>query len=397
MQQLRGLIGELRPAGRRWDLAFALQSLSRALFIRLPDINPSQPLDEALGYLRESLALFETLGDARECGNTLRALGAVYLLQQRLPEARYHFEAAQRRLAAIDDWEQVVTIHWQLADVNFLLGDRPAAFYHLRHMCDDYLQRGRLADAILMLSRESYEALRYSDLAHARMTRERSLDLARQTGDRFSVAWHVWEMGEIERVAGNYTAARQYYEQANVLFADIPDRMTRWYVAQSTTFYHRGLGDIAYATGDPVAAEHHFQASLASAREIGHDWSAAYALAGRARAVLALQRPDQARDYLYEALTKAQKYGADGIMMVVLTGIAEVYAATGAPEKALPLASLVIAHPMSWHETKARAQRIQVATAEHPSSSASPVVHTESGNLWSMVEHLQESLARGET
>ena len=40
MQQLRRLIGELRRTGRRWDLAFALQSLGRALSIRLPDINP---------------------------------------------------------------------------------------------------------------------------------------------------------------------------------------------------------------------------------------------------------------------------------------------------------------------------------------------------------------------
>jgi tetratricopeptide (TPR) repeat protein len=397
MQQLRRLIGELRRAGRRWDLAFALQSLGRILSIRLPDINPSQSLDEALERLRESLALFEALGDARESSNTLRALGGVYLLQQRLPEAHDHFEAAQHRLAAIDDWGHAVSIHWQLADVNFRLGDRPAAFHHLRQMSDAHLQRGHLAEALIALSRESYEALRYSDLAHARMTRERSLSLARQVGYRFDEAWHIWELGEIERVAGNYTAAQQHYEQAHVLFADLRDHATSWVLAEGAIFYHRGLGDIAYACGDPAAAERHFQASLAIAREIGHDWPAAYALAGLARAVLALQRPDEARERLYEALTKAQKYGADGIMMVVLTGIAEVYAVTGAPEKAHPLATLVIAHPMSWHETKARVQGIQAATAEQLSRSATPVVQTESGNLWSVVEHLRESLARRET
>ena len=397
MQQLRRLIGELRPAGRRWELAFALQSLGRILSIRLPNINPSQSLDEALGYLRESLALFQALGDVRESSNTLRALGSVYLLQERLPEARDHFEAAQHRLAAIDDWGHAVSIHWQLADVNFRLGDRPAAFHHLRQMSDAHLQRGHLAEALIALSRESYEALRYSDLAHARMTRERSLSLARQVGYRLDEAWHIWELGEIERVAGNYTAAQQHYEQAQVMFADMRDRATSWVLAAGTIFYHRGLGDIAHACGDPASAERHFQASLAIAREIGHDWPAAYALAGLARAALAFQRPDEAREYLYEALTKAQKYGAEGIMMVVLTGIAEVYAATGAPEKAHPLASLVVAHPMSWHETKAQAQRIQAATAEHLSSPATPVVRTESGNLWSVVEHLQENLARRET
>jgi predicted ATPase len=49
MQQLRGLIGELRQTARRWDQAFALQSLGRLLSIRLPGINPRQSLDEALG------------------------------------------------------------------------------------------------------------------------------------------------------------------------------------------------------------------------------------------------------------------------------------------------------------------------------------------------------------
>src|SRR5262249_12878444 len=256
--------------------------------------------------------LFEALGDARESGNTLRALGSVYLLQQRLPEAQYHFEAAQHRLAAIDDWAHAVSIHWHLADVNFLLGDRPAAFHHLRQMSDAHLQRGLITDALIALSRESYEALRYSDLAHARKTRERSLNIARQAGYRTDEAWHIWELGEIERVAGNYMAAQQHYEQAHVLFAGLCDRATSWDLAPGSMFSHRGLGDIAYACGDPVAAERHFQASLALAREIGHDWSAAYALAGLARAALALERPDEAREYLYEALTKAQKYGVDG-------------------------------------------------------------------------------------
>src|SRR4029450_10161071 len=114
-----------------------------------------------------------------------------------------------------------------------------------------------------------------------------------------------------------------------------------------------------------------------SARKTDHDWSAAYALAGLARAALALQRPNQARKYLYDALTKAQKYGTDGIMMVVLAGIAEVYAATGASEEAHQLASLVVAHPMSWHETKARAKRIQAAMADHPNSSAPPAEHRQ--------------------
>jgi tetratricopeptide (TPR) repeat protein len=397
MQQLRRLISELRRADQLWELAFALQSLGRILYIRLPDTNPSEPLDEALGYLRESLELFETLGDARECGNTLRVLGSVHLLLQRVPEARDHFEAAQHQLDAIDDWVHAVSIHWHLADVNFRLGNRPAAFHHLRQMSDAYFERGHSAEALLVLSRESYEALRYSDLAHARVTRERGLSLARQIGDRASEAWNVWELGEIERVAGDYETARLCYEQAQRMFANVRHGLTSWTIKEGAVFYHRGLGDIAHACGDPETAERHFQASLAGARETGHEWAAIYALVGLARAALALQRCNVALEYLYEALAKAQKQGADGIVMVVLTGIAEAYAATGMPEHAHSLASLVTAHPISWHETKAQAQRIQAAAAEHLSASASAVAYTEWSDLRSVVERLQASLALRET
>lgn len=82
LRQLRRLVGELRRAGRAWELGFALQSLGRILSIRLPDANPGQALDEALAHLREALALFEALGDAREGGNTLRLLGSALLLLQ---------------------------------------------------------------------------------------------------------------------------------------------------------------------------------------------------------------------------------------------------------------------------------------------------------------------------
>ena len=77
----------------------------------------------------------------------------------------------------------------------------------------------------------------------------------------------------------------------------------------------------------------------------------------------------------------------------VLTGIAELYAATGVPANAHALASLVIAHPMSWRETKARAQLIHVATAAHMSASGAPMVDTEPRHFWTAVKQLQASLA----
>jgi len=147
--------------------------------------------------------------------------------------------------------------------------------------------------------------------------------------------------------------------------------------------------------GDLGAAERHFQASLSMARETRHDWGEAYALAGLARAALALQQRDEAREHLGEALTRVRKFAVDGVLMLVLTGIAELYEATGAPEQAYELASLVVTHPMSWHETKARARRTLAATEHLVGPSAAQLAPIEPGDLWPMVEQLQASLARG--
>jgi len=360
IHQLRGLLPDLRQAGQPATLAFALQSLGHLPSLQLPDEAPDQPLAEAAQHLTEALAIFGALGDEQESGNTLRLRAIIRLLQQRLAEARDDLQAAQAKFERVGDWATAAGTNWHLADVHFQLGDIEAAFRYLRQMSQTFAQRGHPIAAAVGLSRESYEALRYSSIDHARQTREQSLALARENGDVFGEAWYLWEMGEIERFGGDYAAARQWYEQARELFEKLG-------VKRELGFYHRGLGDIAQALGDYAEARRQFQESLTVARQTAHDWAAAYALAGLARAALALGEHEATQGYLLEALQKARKIADSGIMMVVLAGAAGLYAARGDRERAVELGTLVVDHYAAWRETKAQAAAvIQAAAAVLP-------------------------------
>ncbi|MBL8058910.1 MAG: tetratricopeptide repeat protein, partial [Anaerolineales bacterium] len=270
MRQLRALLPLLAgpEPERRWELAFVRQSLGRLIYMRLPDEQPAERLAEAAQHLQAALALFQQTGDERETSYTLRLIGIVHLIQQQLPEAAGCLRAAQARMEAAGDWSNAAAVDWLLADIDLRRGRFEAALGHLRGMARRFVERGHLRNAAAALSRESYEALRYSSVAHALEVRRQTLALARTLGDEHGLAWFTWEMGEIQRVAGELDEARRWYDEAQVLFERIPDH-------SGQIFYHRGRGDLAAAQGDPAEAQRQFQASLDLTRQVPHEWGAA--------------------------------------------------------------------------------------------------------------------------
>jgi tetratricopeptide (TPR) repeat protein len=228
------------------------------------------------------------------------------------------------------------------------LCEHEAGFEHFRAMGQAYLRHGHPRLAGLALSKESFEALRYGSVAHARQTRLASLEVARQLGDARDEAWSHWELGEIHRVAGEAPAAREAFDQAMACFQNEPSGV-------GMVFYHRGLADLALAAGDHAAAHQAFAASLAEARRVGHDWSVPYALAGLARAALGLGEAERAREHALDALGLANRPGRAGLELVALAALAGALAALGQSERAAELLGLVQADPASWNETRAQA------------------------------------------
>src|SRR5690606_33357746 len=82
----------------------------------------------------------------------------------------------------------------------------------------------------------------------------------------------------------------------------------------------------------------------------------AYALAGLGRAQMALRDYEEARKYFRRALRRALRASDQGVTLVVLGAVTSLYAETGDAEEALALGTLILEHPVTWHETREQVQ-----------------------------------------
>ena len=380
-QYLLQLIEYFREEGLSWELAFTFQLAGCLnLVISLNAAQKEPYLNEAGQYLMEALAIFQQLGDEREYSHTLLWLGDYYNHQHRLEEAVSAWQAAQAKFDEIGD--VIVSTHWLLGDLIFHSGDYEAAFQYYSEIIEKCFEMGHRRTAAYALSRESIEALRYSDIEHARRTREQSLQLSQEVQDRFGEAWSVWEMGEIFRVEGDYSAARMWYERARVMFEEVKE-------INGVIFYHRGLGDIAHSQGNYSEAYRQFQLSLEHARRVDYKWGAAYALAGLGRAATGLGQNDAARSYLSEGLQTAEATGDHGLALFVLASWAHHYAATGESELAVETGSLVSGHFAAWRETKTQIASLLAGIVVPPERWTGAEERGRHADIWEAVQRLQ--------
>ncbi|MFW6185006.1 MAG: NB-ARC domain-containing protein, partial [Chloroflexota bacterium] len=346
--RLRQLFPVQRKLNRRWELGFCLLMMAQLLMLRLERESEAQEVDR---YLSEALSIFEELGDDRERYYTLRMFGQIRRLQKKFAEAIGYWLDAQAGLESIGDWAVAADINWQVGDAYIQQGEVDKAFPYYRRMSDAYARMGHKQVAAMVLSKESYEAVRYRDLAYAQEIRERSLAMARQVGDLYSEAWNTWEMGELFRVGGDAAQARRWYERARTMFLEFGDE-------SGATFYHRGIADLALSAGDYEEAARQFQASLNQARATSHDWAMAYALVGMGRAALGLGQYDAARKYLYRWLRRAQRTSDQSVALMALAAVTALYATVGETDAALSLGALLLTHPITWRETREQVQAV---------------------------------------
>jgi tetratricopeptide (TPR) repeat protein len=381
---LRQLIEHYRQEGQLWELACALQMLGGLnLVVSLNSAQKEPVLAEAGQCLTEALALFEQLGDQREYSYTLLLIGGYHANLYHWQEAISIWRQAQAKFDQIGD--TVSSIHWLLGGLLFKIGDYEAAFQYYRESSEKYIRQGYKRIAAYALSFESIQALRYSTINHAQQTRKLSLSLSQEVGDHFGEAWSTWEMGEIQRVAGDYDAARLWFERSNKLFQQVND-------SNGAVFYHRGLGDIALAEGDEAQAYRFFESSLEHARQGNFIWGEAYALAGMARAALALKNIDAAQKHLSAGLQSASTIRDSGLALVLLAGCAQLYAQRGEIEPAFELSSLVAGHFAAWRETKTQATTLlndlRAQTPDHPAAVQEP---GSTEDVWEMANRLFEA------
>jgi predicted ATPase/DNA-binding SARP family transcriptional activator/tetratricopeptide (TPR) repeat protein len=332
-----------------WEAAFALQSLGRLLILQQGEISRFGDERESQICLRQSRHEFEALGDVREAAISLFFIGLEQQRNREYAEAKNTILEAQDALRNLGEDIIAANSYWQLADIHMSMGEPGVSLKYLHEMGEFLVQRGRLQLATMALSRQSYESVRYGDLADALKIREYSLQASLRFQDDFLIAWDYWEMGEIYRVKGDLLAARQWFDRSIAYFEKVG-------ASVGNTFYFRGLGDLALAKGDFNLAKQHFSDGIEWARRTFHPWQEAYISFGLGKAELGSGDLDKSRHYLAHGLRLAlADEDAGGLVLMGIVRVAKLYQATGGSQRVDDLIEIILSHPLSWHETRREA------------------------------------------
>jgi predicted ATPase/DNA-binding SARP family transcriptional activator len=343
LAELEGMLSHFQRQGASWELANAYLHLIRLLIINRD--GPLKQLDTLIEYLSRALEIFSSLEDRVNVAHTLIQWGELKFYQQDLKGAIRQREAARSTLLSIGEWAQATEILWGISELYLQLGDFQRSFDGFHEIANTFLEHGMIQPAVGTLSKLSFEKVRYGDLSEALSLRQRCLAMLEETGLEYQFAWNYWEMGEILRISGNLTEAGAWFERSRPIFENFDDRV-------GTSFYYRGIGDVALARKEYPLAQENFAKSAELARATRHTWTLIYALNGLGRTQVALQNLDLARRYFKEALELSSRVKDKGVSLVVITGVAELLSCLGQAQEAIELGSLVENHFASWHETK---------------------------------------------
>jgi predicted ATPase/DNA-binding SARP family transcriptional activator/tetratricopeptide (TPR) repeat protein len=343
LAQLEHLLLHFQRQGASWELANVYLHTARLLLCNRGELLNQQ--DTLIQYLSQAMELFSSLEDRINVAYTLTQWGELKFYEQDLKEAIQQWEAARSMLLTIGEWAMPTEMLWNISELYLQLGFFQKAFDGFREISNTYLERGLIQQAVGCLSKLSFEKVRYGDLSEALSIRQRCLTMVQEAGLEYQFAWNYWEMGEVMRVSGDLTEASVWFDRSRQVFENFGDHL-------GSSFYYRGMGDVALARKDYQLAQDNFAKSAELARAAKHTWMLIYALTGLGRSQLAFQNLDLAGQYLGEALELSSRVKDKGIALMVLGGVTELLTCLRRPQEAIEVGSLVENHFAGWHETK---------------------------------------------
>ena len=349
---LKEAIPQFQNNNRIWELANAKLHLARLL---LPlDFEDGQTTKEEVHQnLTEALELFNQIGDKSNYGQTLRQLGNLKMKEQELLEAIRLWREARANLLSVDinEWAAASSINWQIGDAYLQLGQFETAFVCFQEISRVNLDHGFIQQAVGALSKESFEKARYGSLEDAINIRKRCIDFIQETGPDYQLAWSLWEMGELMRLAGNIDEARQRLESALEIFKKYQDNV-------GLSFYWRAVGDLAVQEKDFDSARQYFEKCEQFAHAARHNWMVAYSLKSLGVVDLEENNTKAAKTSFVEALRLARKVHDPGITHAILANISKLYVHENNHQRAVELGAFILNHFASWNETKAHANTL---------------------------------------
>jgi tetratricopeptide (TPR) repeat protein len=129
-------------------------------------------------------------------------------------------------------------------------------------------------------------------------------DLLHRVPDETARHRTLHQLAMVERLAGNFDAARGYLQQEWEILADLPGEQV---MPKSANLYEQGI--LHHLEGDSGRAKQHLKRSLKFARQSDDPVSRACALRGLGDAYAATDQVCAARDYYQRSLDEFQQVG----------------------------------------------------------------------------------------
>ena len=347
LRNLRALVENPRDIDEV-TVAFVRQALARLL---IREFAPESDLLEARLHIEAALDVFERWGnqDARAAAYADQA--DISILLDHFDEALAFLDRAQPAAESVGNWGMVWITLLSRREVYLRRGQPEKMFPVFDEMLAMSRRVGNFRLECWTLGWDSIYALRYHSVERALFKRQGALLLAEEFGLEYDKAWSAFELGEVYRVLGDETSARNWYDLSLPQFEQQGQDM-------GLAFYQRGLGDLALGRGDWQEAyeRHNTYLSWAGSEDT---WSHIYALCGVGRADMALGRPDNALTHFRDALKLAVSSRRRDTVSFPIACMAHLAAEAGHPALGGRLAAAVIASPLTWLETRAWVDKIE--------------------------------------
>lgn len=206
--------------------------------------------------------------------------------------------------------------------------------------------------------------------------------------ERYAAVGDRWSMTQPTNNLAILAYTRHNYAQAQILFAHNLPIFQEIGDAKGEALTLSNLGTLARDQGHPHTAQDYYLRSLDLFAAIGNRWAVANAHANLGVSSLAMGRLLEAQAQFEQALILAYKLRAEPLLLYILVGCAQLFAAQGRPARARTLLDYALAHPALKAETRLLAESVR---AEISSEHAAPV--DANALLSAVVDQLLSDLA----
>jgi predicted ATPase/DNA-binding winged helix-turn-helix (wHTH) protein len=210
----------------------------------------------AENYLRQSLSLYEELGDEWGIAASLNGLAVTARDRGDYRSAQSDFERSLACWRLLPDRSATARCLHNLANVVKVRGDYSHALWALREAANLFDELGDRSGAAWSINQQGDIAHEQGDLSAARELYQRALSAFREAGDQWGSARSLTDLGSIDCEKGNYFAAHAAYREAMKIFTALGHRRGLARTLESSACLALARGNAARALKLGGAAAH---------------------------------------------------------------------------------------------------------------------------------------------